>query len=346
MGFRTRKSIKIMPGVRMTVTARGMSVSAGVKGARVSVNSRGQATRTLSIPGTGISHVKTVQTGNRKSTKSKASSGGGGGARLTQPAAAPTRAPAPVKPGLFAPRWEKELFAAYNSRADAATYYRVASTFPEAAKPASMLEVLTAALPSGQDDRARTLLNWLHNQGYEPEADPFVSKYASRLSVSLAIAPGISAEAAVSRDSLGLLLAELEQAAGNLERATDVVEGLEPSTLAAVSLAELYAEQARWDEVVSLTDGLTNLDEPATYLLIQRGVALREKGFFEASREALKEALRPRSRPAELRQFASIERGKTYLAEGKKAMARKDFERVMAENSSFEGLADLLAAAS
>ena len=43
---------------------------------------------------------------------------------------------------------------------------------------------------------------------------------------------------------------------------------------------------------------------------------------------AQRSALGPRSRPAELRRLALVERGETFLAEGKKAMARKDFERV------------------
>lgn len=80
--------------------------------------------------------------------------------------------------------------------------------------------------------------------------------------------------------------------------------------------------------------------------LTRRAEAFRAQGHFEAPRESLEEALRSRSRSGELRQAALIERGKVYLDEGKKGMARKDFERVLAENSDFEGLRELLAAAS
>jgi hypothetical protein len=38
-----------------------------------------------------------------------------------------------------------------------------------------------------------------------------------------------------------------------------------------------------------------------------------------------------------------MERGRTYEAEGKRAMARKDLERIMAEDSTYEGLAEALA---
>lgn len=59
MGLRFRKSIKIAPGVKLNLGRKSISISAGVKGARISVNSKGRVTKSLSIPGTGISYVKT-----------------------------------------------------------------------------------------------------------------------------------------------------------------------------------------------------------------------------------------------------------------------------------------------
>jgi hypothetical protein len=64
---------------------------------------------------------------------------------------------------------------------------------------------------------------------------------------------------ALDRDSIGLTLAELHQQAGELGAAVAVVEQLTPSTVVAVSLAELYSDQGRWDDVVRLTDSSTSL---------------------------------------------------------------------------------------
>ena len=61
MGFRVRKSFKLAPGVRMTVTPRGIGVSAGPRGAKLSVHSSGRLTQTLSLPGSGISHTQTLR---------------------------------------------------------------------------------------------------------------------------------------------------------------------------------------------------------------------------------------------------------------------------------------------
>ena len=54
MGFRFRRSFKIMPGVRLNVGKRGVSTSIGVRGARVTIGKDGTR-HTVGIPGTGAS---------------------------------------------------------------------------------------------------------------------------------------------------------------------------------------------------------------------------------------------------------------------------------------------------
>lgn len=58
MGFRFRKSIKLMPGVKINLSKSGISTSLGGRGATVNISKRGTRT-TLGIPGTGITHVST-----------------------------------------------------------------------------------------------------------------------------------------------------------------------------------------------------------------------------------------------------------------------------------------------
>ncbi len=66
MGLRFRKTINLGP-FRMTASKSGISTSFGVKGARVTKMPNGSTRTTLSIPGTGISHV-TESKGRKKST--------------------------------------------------------------------------------------------------------------------------------------------------------------------------------------------------------------------------------------------------------------------------------------
>ncbi|WP_261799202.1 tetratricopeptide repeat protein [Microbacterium wangchenii] len=244
---------------------------------------------------------------------------------------------------MTAPAWEKQLFKHVTGQPDAAAIHAIGQQHPPAASTAAMVEVLRVTLSAHDSERTRTLLGWLFDTGYDPTTDAFIGKYIEPANISVPIATGVTAEMPWDRQALGLLAAELEQETGNHERAIALVEQLEPTTVAAVSLAELYAEMNRWADIVDLTNGLTNDDVAATFLLIQRGTALREQGYFEAARESLKEALRVRSRPAELRHLALVARGHTYLAEGKKAMARKDYERVLAEDASYPGLSEMLA---
>jgi tetratricopeptide (TPR) repeat protein len=164
------------------------------------------------------------------------------------------------------------------------------------------------------------------------------------LTIVLGLSAEVTAALPADRDALGLLLAELRQATGDVAQAIDCVESLTPSSPTAVSLAELYASQNRWRDIVDLTNELENDDDLLTYLLIQRGVAFRELRMFGAARESFKRALAPRSRPASLRHLGLVERGQCYLAEGKRAMARKDFQKVLAEDANYPGLADHLVA--
>lgn len=55
MGFRFRKSMKIMPGVRVNVSKTGFSTSLGGKGFTANVSKRG-VRGTVGIPGSGLSY--------------------------------------------------------------------------------------------------------------------------------------------------------------------------------------------------------------------------------------------------------------------------------------------------
>lgn len=329
MGFVARKTFKVIPGVRMTVSKSGISASAGVPGARVSKSTSGRTTRTVGVPGSGMYHTKSWSSG-RSSSQSRRLAG--------TPAAAAPRA---AKPGFMAPKWEKELYKAVTS-SRFEELPMIAQTYPDAAPVAATLDGLVA-MQSGERERAREVCRWAWANGGDVGDHPFVRKYLSSSQVTLMVAEGVSATMPISRDALGLALAELEQSAGNTEAAISVVEQLDPSTIAAVSLCELYGAEGQHDAVVDLTNGLRNEDDPTALLLAFRGVALRELGHHTAAREAFKEALKSKSRDAAIRHFALLGRARTYLAENKGGNAKKDLERVLAEDAGYPGVQELLA---
>lgn len=65
MGFRFRKSVKIMPGVKVNFGKKGASLSVGRPGATVNVNKKGVRS-TIGLPGTGLSHSGYTRHSNRQ----------------------------------------------------------------------------------------------------------------------------------------------------------------------------------------------------------------------------------------------------------------------------------------
>ena len=74
MGLRFRKSVKILPGVRINFNKNSTSVSIGKRGARYTVSSTGKKTATIGIPGTGISYSQSVNAkkGNKAAKEQQA----------------------------------------------------------------------------------------------------------------------------------------------------------------------------------------------------------------------------------------------------------------------------------
>lgn len=60
MGFRIRKSIKVVPGARLNFGKNGISTSIGKRGAGITFGPTGTTTH-VGIPGTGISYVRKLE---------------------------------------------------------------------------------------------------------------------------------------------------------------------------------------------------------------------------------------------------------------------------------------------
>lgn len=59
MGFRFRRSVRIIPGIRLNFSKSGISTSIGGRGATINFSKRGTRT-TVGIPGTGLSYSEMV----------------------------------------------------------------------------------------------------------------------------------------------------------------------------------------------------------------------------------------------------------------------------------------------
>ena len=59
MGLNFRKSIKLCKGVKLNIGKSGLSISVGGKGYKKTINTKGQVTTTVGIPGTGVYYTDT-----------------------------------------------------------------------------------------------------------------------------------------------------------------------------------------------------------------------------------------------------------------------------------------------
>ncbi len=163
MGYmRLRRSVKIAPGIRLNVTKTGIGLSAGVRGARYSVHSSGRKTRTVGIPGTGVSYMAVSGRGHAGTTR-------GALTRQVAQAAAPVvvsgaqAAPFLPKAGFFASAAEKryrEGLVAYLTDNKAAAIAAFESAL--VADPGAMSAHLLAAIAIDCLDEAIGLIQQLH----------------------------------------------------------------------------------------------------------------------------------------------------------------------------------------
>lgn len=72
MGFRFRKQIKVVPGVKLNLSKSGVSTSIGKAGATVNVGKNGIKT-TVGIPGSGMSYSVNENFDDNNSQSSKKS---------------------------------------------------------------------------------------------------------------------------------------------------------------------------------------------------------------------------------------------------------------------------------
>lgn len=354
MTFRYRKSIQIIPGLRMNISPRGVGYSVGRRGLRVTLGASGRVNRTIGIPGTGLRDVTTIRPAARSAGRSPARTD----ARGALPRAL---LPTPPHPRLFAPGWEKHLFRALADADGTTPGATTAVTFNTALAAVARrfgvehpdVRVLAAALdglhhfgfpePAAQD-RARNLIGWAITRGVDLKTHPFVERYLADRTWPVEIAVGIVAHLSIAHDVLLLAEAELHQAAGDLPAAIWTVEQAVATAPAALSLVELYAQANRHQEVIDLTNEVANLDDSSALLLTLRARSFAALGYYDAARQALNDALRLRAgRSPEVRHRALLERAALNLKTNRKAAARKDLETVLAEDSHYPGLTEMMA---
>lgn len=332
MGFWLHKSIKVLPGVHVTLSNGGVSYSVGSRNARLTRHPGGRISSTVGLARMGLVHSTTLRE-----------------ARANRPAPPPAPsppAPSPVPsppwpadpPAPVLPPWERDLLDALRT----GRYADVARTHGRADPVLRLLAAALDGLDERDPQRARELLAWVVSQSTSAlRTHPFTVRHLADRTWPVEIARGAVAHLGITTDVVLLAVAELHQAAGDLDTAIWTVEQAEPTVPAALSLTELYSDAGRHAEVIETTGATTNLDDASALLLVFRGRAFGALGYPDAAREALDAALRVPGRASSVRHRALLERAQVGLAHGDRDGARRDLEQVRAEDPTHPGLAQV-----
>jgi tetratricopeptide (TPR) repeat protein len=336
MSLRFRQYLKILPGLKLIVSKRGLGLNLGVRGAHVTVNTQGQFTRSIGIPGTGLSDVKRTSLRKRKKKSSK---------EFEEVKEYENQIPKPQPkntPSIFASKNEKLFFEALT--AHEIFLYKNLFSIPELELVSKSIAVQLAIQT---DDGMKESIHWFE-EIWKNKSDlannKLFKKYVSQIIVVIPVAPGILFQTYLNIQALGLLYIEVLQQAKNFRRAKQIAEELTADQISAISLSEIEVQLGEYDEVLSLTENIDNVDDSTAILLVFRAIALREKKLFDASKEVLKESLKSKKRNPDILHKALFERAKTHIAEGNKAKAKSDLEKIIANDSDYPGVNELLKA--
>jgi tetratricopeptide (TPR) repeat protein len=261
-------------------------------------------------------------------------------------------APAYPKAGLLASRDEK-LFVQGVTAYMQQRYADALSALQEAAgkdvKGSHIGEELFAALCLVQLERAPEAEAYLETVLASDHGlpDPIMRKYNVGGEMVIGVTPAVVATVPMSNLGVALMLAEVYQHTGNREKAIELMESLGAEAPAqpifALSLSDLYLDGDQWDEVIRVTDGVhANEDDVSLNILAYRAEAMVEQGLGDAALALTKECLRTKKRNPLLLRYARYLRGRAYEVTGKAGMARKEFEKVYAEDADFSDIAQRL----
>ena len=333
MGFRFWQRVRLAPGVTVNLSKSMASLSVGPRGAAYTISPRGNRA-TVGLPGTGLFY--TVHDRKR--------SGGGGSAPMPS---VPKRDR--LKLGFFQRLMisgeEKHFIDGIRALNDgdpdgALTALEEARELPDAAWMAGMIR-----LRREDFDRARA--HFEHALARLDDLGALFGKYEIAAQANLPITSDIFAHVFPRERGTRLALLEIAQIKGHNADAMVHIELLmqldatDPVVL--LSFAELALDspedRALMDRVVRATMDVENETPVDTAILLYRGRALAALGMPDAAIDVFTLANRRRKdRPEDLLHQIRYDRAVLYEQVGRKAQARREFERLYAENPEFEDI--------
>jgi tetratricopeptide (TPR) repeat protein len=331
MSFRFWRRVRLAPGVTLNLSKSNASLSFGPRGAKYTVSPRGNRA-TAGIPGTGLFY--TVHDRKRS---------GRGGAAPAPRVAQRDRLKLGFFQRLMTPAEEKRFIdgirALNEGDQDAAlAALEEAGDLPDAAWMAGMIRLRREDFDAAKA-HFEYALRCLGDLG------SLFGKYEIAAQASLPITSDIFAHVFPRERGTRLALVEIAQlqerhddAMAHVEKLLDI-DPTDPVVL--LSFAELALDTPKdrvlMDRVVRVTTHVENETPVDTAILLYRGKALAALGMPDVAIDVLTLANRRRKdRPEGLLHQIRYDRAVLYEQVGRRAQARREFERLYAADPEFE----------
>jgi len=338
MSFRFFRRIRIAPGISLNLSKGGLSVSAGPPGAKFTVGTKGTRA-TLGLPGTGLFYTVSNPLCQAKS-----------GARPeTGPVPASQRLSLGFFKRLITPAHEESFvdgLAALSDGQEAEALRLMEASLDQDATmaDAAWLAGFMRLKLEHFDTAARHFQRALQQS---KTLGQMFGQYGLTPRIGLPVTPEVTAELQPNAHSALLGLVEALQLQGKDSEAVAHLETLldrqadDPVALA--SYAELVLDtedRSCWQRVVELTAPVGNETAIHTAVLLLRGKALVKLGMDHAAEGVFTTALRrTKDRAETLLREIRYQRALVFERLGKRVQARRELERVYAEDPGFEDVA-------
>ena len=358
MPFRFFHRFRIARGLTLNLSKRGVSVSAGPRGARVTVGTSGTRA-TAGLTGTGL-HYTVVNPHRQLAAAAEHSQSGSSNRFIPQ-----ALENAELMPKLgwlerlmlstdvkqFIDGWQAwgrgdidQALACFNavsvvSKAGADAAWSAALLYVQREQLTEAAGLLQRVL-----DDSGALGQTFREQGFTPR-------------VQVPVTPEIVATMSPVTASVQLLLAEVQQSMGEYQAALKTLDQALPSSsdstdqtdvdpvmLAAFGeLALVSQDSDAMHRFNTLAAALGNDSPVHTVVMYYRAQTLFNNKLYEAALAVLTPALRrTKDRNPALLLSLRFLRAQTYRALNKNAQAQREFERIYAEDPSFEGVREAL----
>jgi len=232
------------------------------------------------------------------------------------------------KPGMLAPKAEKEFHAAVSS-GDPSEMLRVAGQQIKYGIPAKAIAGLL--LLETDLERGMSLLRDAVGAGGDVGKDHFIRKYLPEAGLSVMIAAGLVVRLPLQDNSIVLLLAELYQALDLQHEALNLLAATEQTTHIRLSKTEILYDAERFEDVLTTTAQVYNDDDFTALLLAYRGRALVELGRYDEAVAVLARVLEYPNRSAQIKAIALVGRGMVNQERGEFILAKNDFTQALIE---------------